>query len=71
VVSLTPLLRLPLQTLILAGPIFAGRVRTTFIVGDRRDFRALLTTRRTVVLTTGELKLADGVDVAVDASDVG
>ena len=32
--------------------------RTTFIVADRQDFRSLLTTSRTVVLTAGELELA-------------
>jgi hypothetical protein len=31
---------------------------TTFMVGDRRDFRALLTTQRAVVLTAAELELA-------------
>jgi len=33
--------------------------RTAFFVGDRQDFRSLLTTRRAVVLTTAELALAE------------
>jgi hypothetical protein len=33
--------------------------RTTFMVADRQDFRPLLTTRRTVVLTADELALAE------------
>ncbi len=33
--------------------------RTAFFVADRRDFRSLLTTRRTVVLTADELALAE------------
>jgi hypothetical protein len=33
--------------------------RTTFMVADRQDFRSLLTTRRTVVLTADELALAE------------
>jgi len=32
---------------------------TTFMVADRRDFRSLLTTRRTGVLTADELALAE------------
>lgn len=35
-----------------------GDERTTFIVGDRRDFRSLLTSRRAIVLTPGEHELA-------------
>jgi hypothetical protein len=33
--------------------------RTAFFVADRQDFRSLLTARRTVVLTAGELALAE------------
>jgi hypothetical protein len=33
--------------------------RTAFFVADRQDFRSLLTTRRTVVLTAAELALAE------------
>ena len=33
--------------------------RTTFLVADRRDFRSLVTTMRAVVLTAGELALAE------------
>ena len=32
--------------------------RTMFVEGDRSDFRSLMTTRRAVVLTPGELALA-------------